>query len=160
MRLRDARDVGVDVALLDGDARAHRLERHEVEVHGPHADRAAAGQRDARLAEARDEGAEHEDGGAHRADEVVRRLGRGDARGVEDEAPGAGRETATPMPARRRSIVRTSARSGTLSSVTGASVRSAAAIAGSAAFLAPLARDGALEPHGALDEEGVHEGGV
>src|SRR5512140_1709405 len=43
------------------------------------------------------------------------------------------------MPARRRSIVRTSARSGTPSRATGASARSAAAISGSAAFLAPLA---------------------
>ena len=83
----DARDVRVDVALLDGDARPHRLERHDVEVDGADADGAAARERDARLAEAGEERAEDEDGGAHRPDEVVGGLGGDDAGGVERDGP-------------------------------------------------------------------------
>ena len=83
----DARDVRVDVPLLDGDARAHRLERHDVEVDGADADGAPARERDARLAEAGEERAEDEDGGAHRPDEVVGRLGGDDAGGVERDGP-------------------------------------------------------------------------
>ena len=53
----DARDVGVDVPLLDGDARPHRLEGHDVEVDGADADGATPGERDASLAEAGEKGA-------------------------------------------------------------------------------------------------------
>ena len=44
----------VDVAVLEIDLGAHRLQALDVLVHGPQADRAAAGQRHARLAAARD----------------------------------------------------------------------------------------------------------
>ena len=62
-----------DVAAFDADVRAHRLQPGDVNVHRPRADGAAAGQRDVRLAEARHQRAEHEDGRAHRLHELVRR---------------------------------------------------------------------------------------
>ena len=70
--------AGMDVALAQVERGAHRLQRAQVEVHGTRADGAAARQRDHRLALAREERAEHEDRGAHAADDLVVGLARGD----------------------------------------------------------------------------------
>ena len=66
--------LDLDVAVLERDLGAHRLEALQVLIDRARADRAAAGQRDARAAVARDERAEHEHARAHRLDELVRRL--------------------------------------------------------------------------------------
>ena len=52
------------------------LKGQEVQVDGTSADRASAGQRDARAAFARHQRTEHEHGSAHGLDEVVRRFDR------------------------------------------------------------------------------------
>ena len=67
--------VAVDVAVRRASiSRAHRLEALEVLVDRPRADRAAAGQRHARPAVARDQRPEHEHRRAHRLDQLVGRL--------------------------------------------------------------------------------------
>ena len=63
------------VALFERDLGAERLHPFEVEVDGAGAPRAAAGERDAGLAAAAEERAEHVERGAHLLDEVVGRLG-------------------------------------------------------------------------------------
>ena len=73
-----------DVAVLDLEVRVHRVEALEVQVDGARAPGAAAGQRDARGAEAREQRAQHVDAGAHGAHQVVGRLERADVRGVHD----------------------------------------------------------------------------
>ena len=70
--------VAVDVAAVEPERRAHLLQALEVQVDRPGADRAAARQRDARLARAGQQRAEHQDRGAHLAHDVVGRLGAGD----------------------------------------------------------------------------------
>jgi hypothetical protein len=72
-----------DVAVLDLDVRAHRLQSRDVDVHGPRADRAAAGQRHVGAAEARQQRAQHDDRGAHRAHQLVGRDGLADRRCVD-----------------------------------------------------------------------------
>ncbi len=66
-----ARRRGMDVALAQVDRRAERLKRAQVQVDRPRPDRAAARQRHDRLPGPRQQRAEHEDGGAHLADDVV-----------------------------------------------------------------------------------------
>src|SRR6202008_2472841 len=63
----------VDVAALDADLGAHRLEPGDVQVDRALADGAAARQRHARLAVPRDQRAEHKDGRAHGLDQLVGR---------------------------------------------------------------------------------------
>ena len=70
-----ARPLGDDVAALEADGAAQRLEALEVLVDGARADLAAAGERDLRAAEARDERAEHQHARAHLLHELVGRLG-------------------------------------------------------------------------------------
>ena len=142
---RDARALqapgaGDDVAVLDDDLGAHRLQPLDVLVDRPRADRAAAGQRDARLAEAREQRAEDEDRRAHRLDELVRRLVRGHAVGAQRQRrgrrarPSRGRRRASSAGAPSSSRRAGSARS---AAATRSAVSSAAHISGSAAFLAP-----------------------
>ena len=69
------RGLGDDVAVLDGDVGTHREQALDVLVHRARADRAAAGQRHARLAEARQQRAQHEDRRAHRLHQVVGGFG-------------------------------------------------------------------------------------
>ena len=57
-----------------------------MEIDRAGADGAAAGQRDPRLAHARDQRAEHEDRGAHLAHDVVGRLGVGDRAAERERA--------------------------------------------------------------------------
>ncbi len=71
----EARALGVDVPVLQGDGRAHGLEALEVLVDGPRADGAAAGERHPRRAEAREERAQHEHRGPHLLHQLVGRLG-------------------------------------------------------------------------------------
>src|SRR5690606_16192498 len=66
---------GVDVAVLDADARPQGLERLEVLIDRSGADLAAAGERDLGAAVARHERAEHQDARAHLFDHLVGRLG-------------------------------------------------------------------------------------
>jgi hypothetical protein len=63
----------MDVALLDRDLGAERLEPADVQVDRARADRAAAGQRHQGLAEARHQRAQDQDRGAHGLDQVVGR---------------------------------------------------------------------------------------
>ena len=57
--------AGVNVAVLDLDVGAHRLQAFDVNVDRARADGAATGQADACIAEARQRRAQHQDGGAH-----------------------------------------------------------------------------------------------
>ena len=82
-RAVQARRARVDVAVLEVDLGAHRLQALDVLVDRPQADRAAAGQRHARLAAAREQRAERQDRRAHRLDELVRRERPVDACRVE-----------------------------------------------------------------------------
>ncbi|CAG4927213.1 unnamed protein product, partial [Acidocella sp. C78] len=76
--MQPLRRAGVDIAAIEGDLGAHRLQPLEVQVDRAGADRAAAGQRHARLAGARQQRAQHQDRGAHLAHDVIGRLGIGD----------------------------------------------------------------------------------
>ena len=58
----------------------------DVNVHRPRTDGAAAGQRDVRLAKARHERTEHEDGGAHRLHQIVGRRELRQRRSVHFDA--------------------------------------------------------------------------
>ncbi len=71
--------LGQDVPALEAYRAAHRLEALEMLVDGPRADRASAGERHPRAAEARDERPEHENARAHLLHQLVGRL-RTDAR--------------------------------------------------------------------------------
>ena len=75
------------IAGGDLDLGAERLQRLEVQVDRAGADRAAAGERDRRLAGAREQRAEHEDRGAHLAHDVVGRDRRRDVGGAEGHHP-------------------------------------------------------------------------
>jgi hypothetical protein len=70
-----------DVAAVDLDVRTHGLQARDVDVHRPRADGAAARQRHVRLAETREQRSQHQDGRAHRLDQLVGReaLARGRA---------------------------------------------------------------------------------
>ena len=68
--------LGDHVAVLDHDLGAHRLQALDVLVDRARADRAAAGQRDRGLAEARQQRAERQHRGAHGLDQLVGRFGR------------------------------------------------------------------------------------
>ena len=80
----------VHEAVHDLDLGAHRLEPAQVHVDLAAADVVAAGQRDARLAAAREQRPEHVERRAHAADELVRRLGLQRARRVDAHDVGLG----------------------------------------------------------------------
>jgi hypothetical protein len=129
---------GVDVALAQVERRAQRLERLEVQVHGPRADGAAAGQRDDRLPVARQQRPEDEDRGAHLAHDVVVGPLRGQVVGRQRQHPPAlQRLHLGPQRLQERVIVRMSDSRGALVSVSGPSVSSVAGISVRQAFLAP-----------------------
>ena len=78
-----ARRPGDDIAALELDLRAERLERLQMQINGPRADGAAAGQRHLRLAAARDQRRQHPEARPHARDHLVWRggiddLGRGE----------------------------------------------------------------------------------
>ena len=74
---------GLDVPGLHADAGPHLLQGLEVEVDGPVADGAPAGQRDAGLARARHQGTQHEHRGPHGLDQVVGGLDGGELPGLD-----------------------------------------------------------------------------
>ena len=108
------RPVRVDVAVLEVDGRAHRLEALDVLVDRPQSDRAAAGQRHARLAAAREQRPERQDRRAHRLDQLVRRerpvdpprVERHDARRAARPAPRPSAPAAAPSCPRRSGAAR------------------------------------------------------
>ena len=73
-RALQALALGVDVAVLDADLGAHRLQALDVQIDRARADGAAAGQGHARLAEARQQRPQHQDGGAHGFHQFVGRF--------------------------------------------------------------------------------------
>ena len=112
-----------------------------------------------RLAEARQQRAEHEDRRAHRLHQLVRRLGRGrcrDASSVTASGAASLRSARTPMLRSSFSVVATSCSRGTLASVTGSAVSSAAHSSGSAAFLAPEMATSPSSAAAAADQKFVH----
>ena len=76
------------VAVLDVNFRAEFFERLNVQVDGARADGAAAGKRNARVAEARHERAEREHRSAHRFHEFVGRFGVRNRFGLDREFAG------------------------------------------------------------------------
>ena len=95
-RALEAAGAGRDVAVLEVDLGAHRLEPLDVLVDRPQADRAAAGQRHARLAAAGEQRPEHEDRGAHRLDELVGRERPVELRRGQRQAVPVGRRARRP----------------------------------------------------------------
>ena len=94
-------------------------------VDGPHADGAAAGERDARDTGPREQRAQDEHGRAHGRDELVGRLVARDARHAHPgDAVGVSRNLA-PEALEERAGGHDVGRAGTLSSTTGSDVRSA-----------------------------------
>jgi len=85
--LEAAVDLGGDVALLQVDAGAQRLQRLQVQVNRPCADGAAAGQRNPSLAAARQQRPQHQHAGPHAAHQVVGGGGVGDLAGRQVEHP-------------------------------------------------------------------------
>ena len=73
----------LDEAAFDVDRGPHGLEAGHVQVDRARADRAAAGQRNVRLAETRHERAQHEYRCAHRLDQFVGRLVARQLRGID-----------------------------------------------------------------------------
>ena len=61
--------------MLDLHFCAQTFQAFQVQVDGPGADRAASGQRDARVPGPREQRPQHQDGGAHLFDELVRSQG-------------------------------------------------------------------------------------
>ena len=84
--VKPARRLGDDVAALDVELRAERLEPHQEEVDRPRADGAAAGQRHARLVHAREQRPDHPEARAHARDELVGRGRVDDVRGARASA--------------------------------------------------------------------------
>ena len=122
--------------------RAHRLQALEVLIDRARADRAAARQRHARAAVARDQRPEHQHGRAHRLDQLVGRLDSvTDADGVDARDAAAlvartrrpGARAASPSCARRPARGRCGRSSGPRASSDDARI-------GSAAFLEPETR--------------------
>ena len=72
-----------DVAVRLLNARAQMFEAGEVQIDGPRADGAAAGQRDARAAAARHQRTQHQARSAHGLHQFVRRFRRDDIRRVQ-----------------------------------------------------------------------------
>jgi len=69
--LQAALGLGDDIARLDFDLGSELFHGHDVEIDGPRADGAAAGQRDLGFAAARQKGAEHPEAGPHFGHQVI-----------------------------------------------------------------------------------------
>ena len=130
-----------------------------MEVDGPRADRAAAGRRDARAPVAREQRPEHEERGAHRLHEVVRRLGERRRRAARPRRRGR-RGSARRAAPRCRSTASRGADVDERRDVRGCTHRSGvsrvAKSSGSAAFFDPLTAHLAAEARAALDHDRVH----
>ena len=79
-RVRPLRRLGDDIAALELDLGAQRLERHQVQIDGPRADGAAAGQRHLRLAAAGEQRRQHPEARPHARHHLVGRGGVDDVR--------------------------------------------------------------------------------
>ena len=66
-------DPRLDVTLLYPNLRPQGLQALDMQIHGPRTDGATAGQRHIGAAMAGQQGPEHQDGRAHRLDQIVRR---------------------------------------------------------------------------------------
>jgi hypothetical protein len=128
----------LDVAVLDGDLGAEPGQPLEVLIDGPHADGAAAGQRHPRHPARATSGpststeARMVETSSYGASGLVTR------RTQIRVLPSASSAVSPPSFSSSDRMVRTSASAGTFSRITGSAVSSAAASAGSAAFLAAL----------------------
>ena len=129
---------GFDVAVRLMDRRAQLFQAEDVQVDGPRADGAAARQRNARAAAARHQRPQHQAGRAHGLDQLVRRFRADDALACAAGRVSPSTSTLAPISTSRRCMVRMSRTRGMRCSVTGSSVSSAAASAGSAEFFEPL----------------------
>ena len=85
-RAFELRRARANVAVVDRDRRAHRAQPRDMQVHGPRADRAAAGQRYVRMTEPAEQRPEHEDRRAHRLHELVGREELLDAARIDGHA--------------------------------------------------------------------------
>jgi hypothetical protein len=74
------------VAVLNVDLRTHGLQAFDVLIHWARADGAPPGQRHAGTTEARQQGAEHQDRGAHGFDQLIRRIGVDGVGRLQDHA--------------------------------------------------------------------------
>ena len=129
-----------------------------MQVDGPGADGAAAGQRDPGAALAGEQRAQHQDRGAHGLDEVVGRLDRGEVAGLDlDDAARRGTRPARPGRAGRGPWCGCRAPRARCCRTTGLSVRSAAQTSGSEAFLAPEMRTVPFEGLAADDADLFHD---
>jgi hypothetical protein len=75
-----------DIPIVDRDRRTHRAQAHDVQIHGPSADSAAARQRHIGMAISTEQRAQDQDRRAHRLDELVRREKLLDTRRISDDA--------------------------------------------------------------------------
>ncbi len=116
-----------------------------------------ARQRNTRLAEAREQRAQREYRGTHGLDQLVGRLGVVQWPGMDADRAVVVALGADTMLRTSFSIVDTSCRRGTLCSVTGSSVSSAAHSSGSAAFLAPDISTSPLRLAPAANQQFVHQ---
>ena len=119
-RAFELRGARADVAVVDRDRRAHRAQPHDVQIHGPRADRATARQRDVGMPEPAEQRPEHENRRAHRLHELVRREEFLDAAmHRRSTLPSSRCSAATPMRFSSFSVVAMSFSFGTLRSVDG-----------------------------------------
>ena len=81
--LQAAVTARADIARLDADLGAHRLEAANVQVHRPRANGTAAGQRYVGMPEVRQQRPQHQDRGAHLLDQVIGRVAILDLGAVE-----------------------------------------------------------------------------
>ena len=85
-RALEAARARLDVAVFDVNVRAHRLQARDVNIDRPRSDRAAAGQRDVRRTEAREQGPEHQNRCAHGLHELIGGEIFLDRRGIDLDA--------------------------------------------------------------------------
>ena len=140
-RAAQPRGARLDVAVVEAELGAERLEALQVLIDRAHADRAAARLRDARRAEARDQRSEHQERGAHLAHQVVGGLagcGCGCASMRTLCAPSPCHSARAPSARRISSMASTSRSHGTFSSTRLAVARAAPpAISASVEFFEP-----------------------
>ena len=118
----------LDVAVLDRNVGAQRLQAADMLVHRARTDRAATGQRHLGLAEARDQRTQHQDRGAHGAHQVVRARRRcWWCVGSTCIFMRSSSTSCTPIRPSSSMIVVTSCRCGTLPMLTGSSASRQAA---------------------------------
>src|SRR5215472_10592240 len=132
-----------NVTVLLGDGRAQLLQTFDVQIDGTRADGASAGKGNPSSLHTRDQRSQNQGGGTHGLDQLVRGFGVDQVATAECGAVVSAPVTQLHFRSHGTSRLRSvciSRTSGMFSRTTGSSVRMAAAIAGSAAFFAPLTR--------------------